>query len=193
MSSFSEIIEPVIGVHDATALRTVLEQLGSEVKTDLEQLDRPRRAALVDRLVRNLRGMSVHGVPKLERELLRATGAEPRGTFRWSLDSATGLVEVRSGLKYLATWLGFEWADISRLQAVLGGLSRWVHSTGTGTLTAEVESSRICFEFQLEVPGLDAKTIESSALVTGVRHMVTDYATSHQGDTVFIKFTLTQR
>lgn len=193
MSTFSEIITPVLGSHGGATLQLLLEQLGSEVKTELDQLDRSRRAALVDRLMRNLRAVSVSGVPKLERELLKATDAEPRGTLRWSLNSATALVELRSGIKYVGTWLGYEWAELCRLQAVIGGLARWVNSSGTGTLTATVEGAQVNFEIELQVPGFDGKTVETSALVMGVRDMVADFQAHHAGDNISLKFALVQR
>lgn len=193
MSTFCEVITPVLGSHGGATLRLVLEQLGSDVTTELEQLDLSRRAALVDRLMRNLRAVSVTGVPRLERELLKATGADPRGTLRWSLNSATALVELRSGIKYLATWLGYDWAELSRLQAVLCGLARWVNSSGTGTFTATVDGPRVQMELEFQVPGFDGKTVETSAMVMGVRDMVTDFKSHHAGDTVLLKFALVQR
>ncbi len=193
MRTFSETVQPIIARHSTFDLRAVLELLGAEVKSDLSTLDPQRRAALVDRLVRNLRGMSVTHGPSLERDLLKATGAEPSGIYQWELTTATALVDLRSGLRYLGTWLGYEWAALSRLQAVVSGLARWVQGSGTGTLEAAVEPRRVRFALRLTIPGHDVKTVEASAFVVAVKEVADAFEVGHEDRTVVVRFELTER
>lgn len=169
MPRFSEIAKDVVTRHSAHDLGSVLEALGPDVASEVDELTVPRRAALVDQLVRNLRGLSVAHGPTLERALLTAVGAEPAGSFRWDLSSATSLVNVRSGLKYLATWLGYDWAELSRIQAVVCGVARWVQSSSQGALIAIVEPAGVRLQFHFSMTGFDAKTVESSPFISALR------------------------
>jgi len=168
MRSFADLVAPVVSRHAQLDTASVLEMLGAPVREDLERLDVKQRAALVDRLVRNLRGLSVTHAPDLERALLRETGAEPHGTMTWELTGAAALVELRSGVRYLGTWLGYGWADLSRLQAVISGLARWVQSSGTGHLIARVGEKQVRFTLVLKVAGFDRKLVEASPFVQAV-------------------------
>ena len=193
MRTFTEIVQPVIVGHNHLDLKAVLELLGPDVHADLAKLEPMRRAALVDRLVRNLRTLSVGHGPTLERDLLKATGAEPRGAYFWELTSATALVDLRTGLKYLATWLGYEWADLSRLQANVCGLARWIQSSGVGAVRAAVEPGRVRIELRFSVPGVDARTLSSSAYVVAVRDTTSDFQLRTDGGAVVLEFSLLQR
>jgi hypothetical protein len=193
MNSFAEVAQPVVARHATLDLKAVFDVLGPDITSDLKALDVHRRAALVDQLVRNLRGMSVAHGPRLERELLRAIGAEPTGVFRWDLKTATALVNLRSGIKYLATWLGYEWADLSRLQAVLCGLARWVQGSGEGTLSATVEATGVRFEFRLVIPGFEVKTVEVSPFVTAIQDVAQGFAVRDDKGTAVVSFRLMQR
>lgn len=193
MNTFSEAVQPIIARHSDFDLRAVLELFGLEVKSDLNQLEPKRRAALVDRLVRNLRGMSVTHGPSLEHDLLLATGAEPRGQYQWELSTETALVDLRSSLRYFGAWLGFDWAELSRLQAAICGLARWVRSSGSGTMEALAEAHRVRFHLRLTIPGHDAKTIETSPFVVAVREVTTNFVASHEAGKVDLEFSFTQR
>ncbi|MBL8919610.1 MAG: hypothetical protein JNJ54_12155 [Myxococcaceae bacterium] len=193
MSSFAELARPVVSRHCAIELKQVFDGLGADVASELQQLDLQRRAALVDQLVRNLRGLSVAHGPRLERELLSALGAEPTGVFEWELMTPTSLVNLRSGIKYLATWLGYDWADLSRLQAVLCGVARWVQASGSGSLTAAVEPRGVRFEFRLSIPGFEVKTVESSPFVTAINDVAQGFAVRDDSGTAVVSFHLTQR
>lgn len=193
MRTFSETVQPIIARHSDFDLRSVLELFGLEVKSDLSQLEPKRRAALVDRLVRNLRGLSVTHGPSLERDLLQATGAEPRGHYQWDLATETSLVDLRSALRYFGAWLGFDWAELSRVQAAICGLARWVRSSGTGTMEAEAEERKVRFRLRLAIPGHNARTIETSPFIVAVHEVTSEFAAHHEDGPVVVEFSFNQR
>lgn len=193
MRSFAELVTPVVSRHAQLDAASVLELLGSAAREDLERLDVRQRAALVDRLVRNLRGLSVTHAPDLERALLKETGAEPHGTLRWELKGAAALVELRSGVRYLGTWLGYGWADLSRLQAVISGLARWVQSSGSGRLTATVGEQQVRFAMVLKVAGFDRKLVEASPFVQAVGDAATGLEVLQTDEGMQVGFTVVAR
>jgi hypothetical protein len=193
MSTFAELVQPVIARHSDLDLRAVLELFGLEASTDLNQLDPKRRAALVDRLVRNLRGMSVVHAPSLERDLLQATGAAPSGHYQWELATETALVDLRSAIRFFGAWLGFDWAQLSRVQAAICGLARWVRSSGSGAMEADAQRHQVHFHLRLTIPGHDAKTVETSPFVVAVREVTSDFVARHEGGTVVVEFNFTQQ
>lgn len=193
MRTFFETVEPIIAQHSSHELQHVIDLLGAEAKDDLSHLDARRRAALVDRLIRNLRGMSVTHGPRLERDLLKATSAEPSGLYRWELSTAAAIVELRSNLRYLGAWLGFDWSDISRLQAAVCGLVRWIQATGSGVLQADVDAHRVHFRLRAKIAGFDLKTVDASPFVEAVRAVTQAFLSSREGDEVVLDFYLYER
>lgn len=193
MSTLWETVRPIIARHAEVDLPAMLHLLGAELIADLDQLPAPRRADLVDRLVRNLRTLSVSDGPALQRELCRATQAAPLEHYGWELDSATALVALRGGLRYLATWLGYDWNELTHLQATICGLVRWVKAAGSGRLDARVEPKRVLFTLRARLPGVDARTLAASPLVVAVRDVTTGCAVREDGDDVLVDFCLDER
>lgn len=193
MSTFADLVTPIVGARPGLDPAAALAMLGPEARAALTGLDVPVRAALVDRFVRNLRGLSVHAAAGLERELLGVVGAEPRGRYRWPLDSSRALVELRGGLRYFCAWLGYPWDELSRLQAVIGGAARWIHSSGRGVVEASVEPGGVRFELEFEVQGLDARQVPSSPLLLAIREQTSDFRAVEQGGRILVQFTLKAR
>lgn len=193
MSSFADLVTPIVGARPGLDASAALAVIGPEARAALPSLDAATRAALVDRFVRNLRGLSVHDATALERQLLRVLGAEPRGTYRWSLESSRALVELRGGLRYLCAWLGLPWHELSRLQAVIGGAARWIHASGQGVVEATVEPAAVRFEIDFEVRGLDAKQVPTSPLVLAIREQTEGFVATEQAGRIRLQFTLKAR
>jgi hypothetical protein len=139
--------------------------------------------------VRNLR-LPVDDAPPLERELLKATHAEPRGTYLWSLGTATAHMDLRSGLRYLATWLGYSWSELSKLLAVVGNLARWVQSSGGAELQATVDKVSVHCQLSFRRDGLDAKLVTSSPLVSALAEVAGKPAARDDGEMVRVTFDL---
>lgn len=190
--SFAEIVSPIVERHVSQHAHLVLEQLGGDVRRALAELERSRRAAMVDRLVRNLH-LSVTEAPALERELLRATNSEPSGTYEWRFDSATAIVDLRSGLHYLGIWLGFEWADLSRMQAVIGNFVRWAWSSGVGSLRATVGPAVVHFAMTMQITGYDARLVQSSPFVASIADVSSRLSVKEEGGTICLEFDLNAR
>lgn len=169
-----------------------LAALGADANQPLSGLDTSRKAALVDKLVRNLK-LPMEATPPVERELLTTLHAGPSGTYEWRIDSAQATVELRSGLRYLATWLGFTWQELSRLQAVLGNLVRWIQTAGTGHVEAHVEPKAVRFSLSLAVPGINADVVRTSPFVTALADLTQALAVSRHGEAIRLDFALVAR
>lgn len=192
MPTLAQLVQPIIARHGGD-VRQVVGILDAEGARELAALEVPVRARLVEKLVRNLRGLSVREAPVLERELLAATEAEPRGTLEWRLDSATTFLELRGALRLLCTWLGYEWGELSKLQAVVGGLGRWVLGNGAGVMTAKVEREVVHFTLHATVRGFAPATVAASPFVQAVRDVTSDFVVRPERDEVVIEFNLRRR
>lgn len=190
-TTFTDAVRPLLGRHGAAA-QTALAALGAEASVVLDTLDSARRAALVDKLVRNLK-LPVEAAPPVERELLATVRATPTGLYEWRLGSATAVVELRSGLRYLATWLGFTWQELSRLQAVVGNLVRWVQTAGGGVVAARVEPNGVRFHLSLSVPGVDSEAMRASPFVKALVDVSNGLRVDQAGDAVQLEFSLATR
>lgn len=164
-----------------------LSVLGAEANAELGALSTLRRAELADRFVRNLRSLSVVNAPELHRKLLEQVDAAPRGAWAGDLRDPMGLMALRNQVKYVLTAVGLDWEAMSRLQACVGGLSRWIESSGGGAARLQVDEREVRFELEMPAVGSDAE-VEHSPMALALKECVRDFQVSHHGSVVRFSF-----
>lgn len=145
---FEKVVREVVReLVPAGELEAAIKVVGPSAQLEVQYLGRIERGMLADRLVRNLKSLSVHKATELERELLVRLDAAPTGKFSSKLDGAVSLVELRSHLKQSLTGIGLDWEGLTRTQSLVAGVARWLQSIGGANL--EVHSSEHSVDFRL--------------------------------------------
>lgn len=187
--SFAEIVGPLTaGSVAAEELRIALQILGPDAKRPLAELTAPRRAELVDKLTRATRSLSVAAATELHHRLLHAVDAEPRGAWQATLDGPVSLVELRNHVKYVLTALGLPWSAISRMQAGICGLGRWIVSEGGGEALVTVDGSEVRFVMTMTASGLGDALLAHSPISSAVKDSVQGFQVAHTGPIVRFEF-----
>lgn len=165
-----------------------LAVLGPESEAELGALSTLRRAELADRFVRNLRTLSIVRAPELHRRLLEQVDASPRGAWSGDLRDPMGLMALRNQVKYVLTAVGFDWEEMSRLQACVGGLSRWIESNGGGSARLLVGERDVRFELQMPAADSDPAVVEHSPMALALKDCVQDFRVTCEDGAVRFSF-----
>ena len=102
MPSFAE----AVGCTDPPSPRpsivdAALQQVGGSAQLQLDGIPHPERAGLIDRFVRNLRGLSTEEGARVERSLLLGLKCRPPTPWTSELESSVSLIQLRSHLKHV--------------------------------------------------------------------------------------------
>lgn len=179
---------PMVRPSDVEA---ALRILGTEASAPLDGLAPVRRAELVDRFVRNLRGLGVHPATELHRQLMAQVHATPEGDLQIPFNGPLSLVEIRNQLKLAMTAIGMGWDQLTRIQSSACGLVRWLQSSGEGAMVISVAGSRArCSIRSAAAPDADASLVEKSPMVAALREQVRDFAVRRDGKEMRIEFAI---
>lgn len=186
--TFTDAAAPLVGAVAPEEVRIALQILGPDAKRPLAELTAPRRAELVDRFTRSIHSLSVADGTTLHHRLLGALDAAPHGDWRAKLDGPIALVELRNHVKYVLTSLGLPWSGISRMQAGICGLGRWIVSEGGGEALVTVAGSEVRFLMTMTASGLGDALLEHSPISSAVKDSVQGFQVAHTGPIVRFEF-----
>jgi hypothetical protein len=187
--SFAEVASSIaVPFAQREDVRGALEVLGAEAGAMLHALPFPRRAALVDRFVRNLRSISVHDSPQVHRLLMSAADAGVEPEFHIQLADARSVLAVRNHLKAVMTSLGHSWEALSRVQAGVCGVIRWLQSSAGAEIW--ISSTDETARFTVGVGRLEAdpRMIESSPMVMALKSAVQRFQITRRGSDLHLEF-----
>jgi hypothetical protein len=135
MPSFAEAVTALIPqTFGPQVVATAMAQVGGSAQLTVDGIPNPERAGLIDRFVRNLKGISTTEGARVERTLLLGLHCQPPTPWSSQLESSVALIGLRNHLKHVLLVLGLDWADLSRMQSVIGGVARWLQGSGGASL-----------------------------------------------------------
>lgn len=135
MPSFAQAVAALVPQSLGPQLvASAMAQVGGSAQLTLEGIPNPERAGLIDRFVRNLHGISTAEGARVERTLLLGLRCQPPTPWSSQLESSVALLNLRSHLKHVLLVLGLDWADLSRMQSLIGGVARWLQGSGGASL-----------------------------------------------------------
>ncbi|MBS1150836.1 MAG: hypothetical protein H6Q89_2534 [Myxococcaceae bacterium] len=173
---------------DPADIDAALAELGVQSQLERDALPTAERAALVDRFVRNLRHLPSSDQLSVERALLEGLGCQPRGTWNSHLDGAVALIELRGHMKHTLAVLGLDWASLSRLQSLVGGLARWLQHAGGATLDIHSSTERVEFVIATRDAALTPELITASPMVQMLRPHVAEVTVRQNSQQIEILF-----
>lgn len=109
---------------DRTHIDEGLDAVRSRVQQDVLRLEPERRLALIGAFVRGMRRLEVNQALDAERRLLAAAKLAPPPSVSFSLDTAIGLLSVRSHLRWILLDAGLNWHQMQSVLAVVGTVCR---------------------------------------------------------------------
>jgi hypothetical protein len=80
--------------------------------------------------VRNLRDLTVEASTELERQMLQAVGALPKGEKSIPIKDNISIITLRNHVRYLCVVLGAEWSLGMLVQSAVSDLARFVLARG---------------------------------------------------------------
>ncbi len=166
MPSFAEAVGSLIPHHLGPAVvAAALQQVGGSAQLQLDGIPHPERAGLIDRFIRNLRGISTEEGARVERSLLLGLHCRPPTPWSSQLESSVSLIQLRGHLKHVFLVLGLDWADLSRMQSLIGGVARWLQGSGGASLQVLSDVAHVDCVFAANDRSLTPALLEASPMV----------------------------
>jgi hypothetical protein len=171
-------------------LEDALKTVGSRAEKPMDAQDLETKAGLVSYFVRNLRDLTVDASTELERQMLKAVGAVPKGEKSIHIKDNISAIALRNYVRYLCVILGAEWSRGMLLQSAISDIARFVLARGGGTFNVSVELRDVLFRVhvdrQLEGGAGWVKGAIQDPLLTGLKDLAHGMKSgvSAQGSTV---------
>ena len=169
-----------------------LRVLGAEAEAPLTMLSSERQASLADRFVRNLKSLGVHQATHLEHDLLGQLHAQSSGPWTIQLDGALSNIELRNQLRFALTALGLGWDALSRVQASIAVVTRWIQSRGAGSVEVTSADGAVSFRIATHDQQLTPSLVEDSPLVRMLRECVQAFRVQAGADGLELSFRVTR-
>jgi hypothetical protein len=172
------------------SLEDALKTVGSRADRPMDAQDLETKAGLVSYFVRNLRDLNVETSTELERQMLKAVGAVPKGEKSIHIKDNISAIALRNYVRYLCVVVGAEWSRGMLLQSAVSDIARFVLARGGGTFHVSVEIRDVLFRVQMERQlegGSDwLKSAIQDPLLTGLKDLAygVKSGTSAQGSTM---------
>ncbi|HEY3446025.1 MAG TPA: hypothetical protein VGK67_06640 [Myxococcales bacterium] len=170
-------------------VREAARALGEDAELDFGALAASKKALLIHQLVHQLRHLAVDEVVEVHRQLQAMLEAEPRGEWRLDLVGGAAPVELRNHLRQVFTAIGMSWERLSRLQAGIGELVRWLRATGQASAVVCIAGKAALVELAA-AKGPTAEQIAGSPFVLALEPHVRDLKVSLRGEQVVVAFTV---
>ncbi len=159
-------------------LEDAIRALGSRADKPIDAQDLEAKAGLVSFFVRNLRDLTVETSTEIERQMLKAVGAVPKGEKSITIKDNISIITLRNYVRFLCVVLGAEWSRGMLVQSVVSDLARFVLARGGGTFAVWVQLRDISFRVRIDRP-LDGgpgwmKAAASDPLLAGLKDLARD-------------------
>ena len=159
-------------------LEDALRAVGTRADRPVETQDLETKAGLVSYFVRNLRDLTVEASTELERQLLQAIGATPKGEKALPIKDNISVITLRNHVRYLCVVLGAEWSLGMLVQSAISDLARFVLARGGGSFVISVQLRDIHFRVNIDRqldggPGW-MKAVANDSLLAGLRPLARD-------------------
>lgn len=163
-------------------LEDALRAVGNRADRPIDSQDPDTKAGLVSYFVRNLRDLTVEASTELERQLLQAVGAMPKGEKQIAVKDNISVITLRNYVRYLCVVLGAEWSLGMLVQSAISDLARFVLSRGGGTFTISVQIRDVHFRvhFDRAIEGGPGwfRNVEKDSLLAALKPLARDLRSS---------------
>lgn len=159
-------------------LEDALRAVGTRAEKPIDAHDLETKAGLVSYFVRNLRDLTVEASTELERQMLQAVGAVPKGEKVVPIKDNISIITLRNHVRYLCVVLGAEWSLGMLVQSAISDLARFVLARGGGSFTITVQLRDIHFRVHIDRqveggPGW-LKGVAQDSLLAGLKPLARD-------------------
>jgi hypothetical protein len=159
-------------------LEEALRAVGTRAERPIDSQDVETKAGLVSYFVRNLRDLTVEASTELERQMLQAVGATPKGEKSVPVKDNISVITLRNHVRYLCVVLGAEWSLGMLVQSAISDLARFVLARGGGFFVISVQLRdvhfRVHIDRQLEGGPGWLKNVAQDSLLAGLKPLARD-------------------
>lgn len=123
---------------------------------------------------------------------IAALGAAPATTWTIELDTAASLTAVADRLRNALGALGLEWESFTRLQALVGGIARWLQAVGGAAMQLTAAPDAVSCVLSTSSPELTVDMVFQSPLVQMLRAHLSRFEVRQGLGTLEIAFAISR-